>query len=47
MSELSFRPALDFDYAFLADAFNHPAQFPHPEWPSGSDEDHEIGRAHV
>jgi hypothetical protein len=22
MTELSFRPAIDFDYAFLADAFN-------------------------
>ena len=25
-----------------ADAFNHPAQLDHPEWPSGPDADHEL-----
>ena len=29
-----------------ADAFNHPAQFSHPDWPSGPDADPPAGRRH-
>lgn len=28
-----------------ADAWNHPAQFPHPDWPSGPDRDHPAAAA--